>query len=81
MACEARVNDFVPTFECTLLCVYDLTSTPAAMVADILATHPDAIVNGRPRANPYAVDPSEYNEMLRWQASTRAGSERRTRPT
>ena len=65
MEYEARVNQFVPTFDCTLLCVYDVATTPAAMVSDILATHPFAVVKGRLRANPYFVQPDEYLEMLR----------------
>ena len=40
-----------------MLCVYDLASTPARLMSDILATHPFAVINGRLRANPYAVDP------------------------
>ena len=64
MEYEARVNEFVPNFECTMLCVYDLASTPARLMSDILATHPFAVINGRLRANPYAVDPAEYMKML-----------------
>jgi hypothetical protein len=64
MEYEARVNEFVPNFECTLLCVYDLASTPSRLMSDILATHPFAVINGRLRANPYAVDPAELMKML-----------------
>lgn len=62
---EARVNEFVPTFACTLLCVYDLATTPSVLISDILATHPYAIINGRLRPNPYVVSPTAYLEMLR----------------
>ena len=62
---EARVNQFVPTFDCTLLCVYDVAKTPPAVVADILATHPFAIVKGRLRRNEYFVEPDQYLGMLR----------------
>jgi hypothetical protein len=65
MEYEARVNEFVPTFECTLMCVYDLAQTPSTLMSDILATHPFAVINGRLRANPYAVEPAEYMKMLR----------------
>lgn len=61
---EARVNEFVPTFQCTLLCVYDIAAIPSGMVADILATHPTAIINGRLRPNPYSVEPSAFLDML-----------------
>jgi hypothetical protein len=65
MEYEARVNHLVPTFDCTLLCVYDLAHTNAAMLSDILATHPFAIIKGRARPNPYFVPPDEYLEMMR----------------
>lgn len=62
---EARVNELFPTFECTLLCVYDLARISAALLADILATHPSAIINGKLRENPHYVHPEEYLGMLR----------------
>ena len=65
MSYEARVNSFVPTFQCTLVCVYDVAQTPPGMVADILATHPAAIINGKLRTNPFFVEPSAFLEMLR----------------
>jgi len=74
---EARVNELVPTFDCTMLCVYDLALTPSALIADILATHPYAVVRGRLRANPWAVGPDEYLEMLR--SRPRGGSDRARR--
>lgn len=64
MAYEAQVNEFVPTFQCTLVCVYDIAKLPSGMVADILATHPLAIINGRLRANPVFVEPDAFLEML-----------------
>ena len=62
---EMRVNEFLPTFDCTMLCVYDLAHTPSMMIADILATHPFAVIKGRLRTNPWAVDPQEFVEMTR----------------
>lgn len=67
---EARVNEFLPDFDCTLLCVYDLAHTPSTMIADILATHPFAIVKGRLRANPWVIETGKYMEMLRANAAT-----------
>lgn len=64
MAYEARVNEFVPTFQCTLVCVYDIATLPSGMVADILATHPLSIVNGKLRPNPVYVEPEAFLEML-----------------
>jgi hypothetical protein len=63
---EARVNHLVPLNRCvTLLCVYDLAETPTALVSDILATHPFAIIKGRFRRNEYYVQPEEYLQMLK----------------
>ena len=64
LAYEAKVNDFVPSFQCTLVCVYDTAMLPSGMVADILATHPAAIINGRLRNNPVHVAPTAFLEML-----------------
>ena len=64
MSYEARVNEFVPTFQCTLVCVYDVATLRSGMVADILATHPTAIINGRLRNNPVYVEPNQFLEML-----------------
>lgn len=61
---EVRVNELLPGHECTMLCVYDLAHTPSSLVADILATHPYAVINGRLRANPYHVEPAAYTAML-----------------
>jgi hypothetical protein len=61
---EARVNQLYPGYECTLLCVYDLARTPSSMIADIFATHPFAILNGRLRKNPYFVPPEEFLNLL-----------------
>ena len=62
---EARVNELFPNFECTLLCIYDLARISAVRMADILTTHPSAIINGRLRRNPHYVEPHEYLQMLR----------------
>jgi hypothetical protein len=56
---EARVNHFVPTFTCTLLCAYDVAAIPSGLLSEILATHPFAIIKGRLRPNPYYVEPEE----------------------
>jgi hypothetical protein len=64
MAYESRVNEFVPTYKCTLVCAYDLERLRPGMVADILATHPKAIINGALRDNPYYVTPEAFLEML-----------------
>ena len=65
MAYEARVNEFVPTFQCTLVCVYEIAQLRSGMVADILATHPTSIIDGRLRSNPFYVGPEAFLEKLR----------------
>ena len=62
---EARVNELLPGFECTLVCIYDLAHTPPSLMTDILSTHPYAIINGRLRENSFFVQPHEYLEILR----------------
>ena len=71
MKYEARVNEFVPTFQCSLVCVYDVAALRSGMVADILATHPSAIINGRLRNNPVYVEPSQFLEMLQQRKTMR----------
>lgn len=61
---EARVNELVPSFQCSLVCVYDTATLPSGTVADILATHPAAIINGRLRNNPAYVEPNHFLAML-----------------
>lgn len=59
---EARVNVLVPTYDCTLLCVYDLAKVTGQEVMDILATHPFVIHRRQIKENPHYVPPIE---MLR----------------
>ena len=54
---EARVNDLVPFYDCTLLCVYDLAKISGEMMMDILATHPYIIHRGRIIQNSYYLPP------------------------
>jgi hypothetical protein len=65
MEYEARMNLLLPTFDCTFMCVYDLTKVPGPMVVDIFATHPYVILKGRVRQNPFYVPPEIYlTELL-----------------
>lgn len=54
---EARVNVLVPMYDCTLLCVYDLSEMSGSMVMDVLATHPYVIRGKSILENPYYVPP------------------------
>jgi hypothetical protein len=53
MEYESRVNFLVPSFDCTLLCVYDVNESSGRMMMEILSTHPYIIHNRRVRENPY----------------------------
>jgi hypothetical protein len=64
MEYEARMNLLVPTFDCTFMCVYDLTKLSGHMVVDIMATHPYVILNGRIRQNSFYVPPDIYLSQL-----------------
>jgi MEDS: MEthanogen/methylotroph, DcmR Sensory domain len=64
MEYEARMNLLVPTFDCTFMCVYDLTRMPGNMVIDIMATHPYVILDGRIRQNSFYVPPDIYLREL-----------------
>jgi hypothetical protein len=57
MEYESRVNFLVPTYDCTLLCVYDINEISGRMMMEILATHSYVLQGGRIRENPYYVKP------------------------
>ena len=61
---EARMNLLVPAYDCTFMCVYDLSALSGEMVVDILATHRFAIVNGNVRENSFYVPPEIYLEQM-----------------
>ncbi len=64
---EARMNTLVPAYDCTFMCVYDLSALNGETVVDILATHKYAIVNGAIRENSFYVPPEIYLEQcLPW---------------
>ncbi|HEU4995530.1 MAG TPA: MEDS domain-containing protein [Gemmatimonadaceae bacterium] len=60
MEYEARVNILVPTFDCTLLCLYDPHTMSGSGVLHTFATHPFIVLNGRARENPHYVEPLTY---------------------
>jgi hypothetical protein len=64
MEYESRMNLLVPDFDCTFVCVYDLSSLRGDTVADILATHPFVILNGQVRQYEFYVPPEEYLRQL-----------------
>lgn len=77
MEYEARVNILVPTFDCTLLCIYDANSINGIAALRALATHPFVILNGHARENPHYVEPLTY---LKTRVPARKDRPPRTRP-
>lgn len=53
----ARLNDVVPRYQATVVCIYDLSRFKASQVVDVLRSHPLAIVGGIVQVNPYFVAP------------------------
>jgi hypothetical protein len=60
MEYEARMNLLVPDFDCTFVCVYNLSKLSGELVVDIMATHPYVILKGQVRKNPFYVPPEVY---------------------
>ena len=60
MAYEARVNLLTPRYDCTVVCMYDVNQCSGQVVADILATHSHAILDGKVHQNPYFVEPLAF---------------------
>jgi len=74
MEYEARVNFLVPTYECTLLCVYDINEISGRMMMEILSTHSYIVHGRRVRVNPYYVAPLDrLREVLLPDTPTASG--------
>lgn len=57
---ETRVNYVVPKYDDPVICVYDLAKFSAAMVMDMLRTHPVLIVGEVLQENPFFVPPDQF---------------------
>ncbi|MDM0117551.1 MEDS domain-containing protein [Variovorax sp. J22R133] len=62
---EARLNDVVPEGRDTVVCMYDLSKTGAALMADVLRTHPVTILGGVLHENPFFTPAEEFIAELR----------------
>jgi hypothetical protein len=62
---ESRLNYILPNYDQVVVCTYDLTKFGAAVVMDILRTHPQVIIGGILRENPYYVPPDEFLREVR----------------
>ncbi|HLQ94620.1 MAG TPA: MEDS domain-containing protein [Xanthobacteraceae bacterium] len=61
---ESRLNYFLPNYEMATVCTYDVTKFSASVVMDIIRTHPQVIVGGILRGNPFYVPPDEFLREL-----------------
>ncbi|HEY6163007.1 MAG TPA: MEDS domain-containing protein, partial [Bacteroidia bacterium] len=61
---EARVNMFSSKYACSLVCAYDINQFSGSAVADILATHPYALMHGKVHKNPHFIEPFELLQKL-----------------
>ncbi|MDB5856512.1 MAG: hypothetical protein JWQ76_201 [Ramlibacter sp.] len=72
---EARLNDVVPESRDTVVCLYDMSKTSAALIADVLRTHPMIILGGMVHENPFYVPVEQFLAELRQRkAASRAGA-------
>ena len=61
---ETRLNYILPKYDDVVVCTCDLMKFSASVVMDILRTHPQVIVGGILRANPYYMPPEEFLREL-----------------
>jgi len=61
---EARLNQVLPKYDDVVVCTYDITKFSAAVVMDILRTHPEVIIGGTLQKNPFYVPPEEFLQEL-----------------
>jgi hypothetical protein len=61
---ESRLNRVLPNYDMITVCVYDLALFSASVVMDILRTHPQVIVGGVLRENPFYAPPDEFLREL-----------------
>jgi hypothetical protein len=54
---ESRVNRVLEKYHAPVVCAYDLTRFSAAVVVDVMRTHPMVIIGGALHENPFYVPP------------------------
>jgi MEDS: MEthanogen/methylotroph, DcmR Sensory domain len=57
---ETRVNYVVPKYDNPVICTYDLSKLSAAMMMDIMRTHPVVIIGEVLQENPFFVPPDQF---------------------
>jgi MEDS: MEthanogen/methylotroph, DcmR Sensory domain len=71
---ETRLNYILPKYDDVVVCTYDLSRFSAAVVMDILRTHPEVIIDETLQKNPFYVDPDTLLEELRGRTQTSTGA-------
>lgn len=61
---EARLNYVLPKYEDPVICVYDISQFSAAVIIDILRTHPMVVIGGTLQENPFYVPPDEFLRQM-----------------
>jgi hypothetical protein len=61
---EARVNDVLARHKGPALCVYGISRFSAALLIDVLRTHPLVLIGGMLRENPFFVPPDVFLREL-----------------
>jgi hypothetical protein len=62
---ETRLNHVLPKYDDVVVCTYDISKFSAAVVMDILRTHPEVIIGETLQRNPFYVAPDEFLRELR----------------
>jgi hypothetical protein len=57
---ETRVNYVVPKYDNPVICTYDLSKFSAALVMDMMRTHPVVIIGEVLQENPFFVPPDQF---------------------
>lgn len=65
IAYETRLNDLTSRYDDVVVCTYDLNRFSAAVVMDVLRTHPQVIVGGLLLENPFFIPPEQLLIELR----------------
>jgi hypothetical protein len=71
---ETRLNYVLPKYNDVVVCTYDITKFSAAVVMDILRTHPEVIIGETLQKNPFYVGPDAFLEELRGRSRAHEGA-------
>jgi hypothetical protein len=77
---EARLNQLVPQFDASLVCVYDVSKFSGRVVMDMLSTHPSVIMGGQIFENPYYMQPDVFLKYLAGRRTLRAHARNHSAP-